>query len=733
MTVTYDSPIDDLLGASLSDPFRFLGMHKEGGSLIVRCFLPWAAEVCVVSEATGEVLGELERVHEDGIFAGTLGRRERQPYRLRVWTGDADPVDIDDPYRFDPVLGEIDLYLLCEGTHRDIFDKLGAHPVVIDGVEGYGFAVWAPNARSVSLVGSFNDWDGRRHPMRNHPSCGVWDLFMPRLGAGHAYKFEIHARDGTRLPLKADPCAVEAEVPPATASIVSAPPRHVWQDGEWLERRAAVNSREAPISVYEVHLGSWRRRWGEQGRSLSYRELADELIPYVSSLGFTHIEVLPVSEYPFDGSWGYQPTGMFAPTSRFGHPDDFRYFVDRCHAAGLALWLDWVGSHFPTDAHGLASFDGTHLYEHADPRQGFQRDWNTLIYNYGRREVGNFLTSSALCWLKRYHVDGLRFDAVASMLYLDYSRRPGEWIPNAFGGRENLEAIDFLRRLNELVFRDVAGATTVAEESTAWPMVSQPTYLGGLGFGFKWNMGWMHDTLRYMSLDPIHRRFHHNALTFGLLYAFSENFVLPLSHDEVVHGKRSLLGRMPGDRWRRFANLRAYFGFMWGHPGKKLLFMGGEFAQEREWNHDRDLDWHLLDDTLHSGVQMLVRDLNQLYRSTPALHQLDGESSGFQWVDAADTEQSVLTFLRRGRQPGQVALVVCNFTPVPRAGYRVGVPLAGRWVERINSDAKVYGGSGMGNLGGVHSEPTPCHGRADSISLVLPPLATTIFTFDTGS
>jgi 1,4-alpha-glucan branching enzyme len=626
------------------------------------------------------------------------------------------------------VLGELDLHLLVEGNHFASYQKLGAHPIQHDGVAGVAFAVWAPNARRVSVVGDFNLWDGRRMPMRNRLAGGFWEIFVPGLNVGELYKYELVGPDGALLPLKADPHAERAEPPPGNASVVAAPSSHAWQDGAWSAARGARNDPEAPISIYEVHLGSWRRNLAEGGRYLSYRELADQLVPYVAQLGFTHIEAMPLTEYPFDGSWGYQPTSLFAPTARYGTPDDFRVFVDACHRAGLALWLDWVPGHFPNDAHGLGHFDGTALYEHADPRQGLHRDWNTLIYNYGRREVTNFLLSSALYWLREYHVDGLRVDAVASMLYLDYSREPGDWIPNAYGGRENLEAIGFLRRLNELVFGESSGATTAAEESTAWPMVSRPTYVGGLGFGFKWNMGWMHDTLGYMGRDPIHRKYHHNDLTFGLLYAFHENFILPLSHDEVVHGKGSLIDRMPGDRWQRFANLRAYFAFMWTHPGKKLLFMGGEFGQEREWNHDWGLDWQCLDNPMHEGVQHLVRDLNLLYRATPALYRLDCDPLGFSWIDAGNGSESVLSYLRRGREGDELAVIVCNFTPVPRHDYRIGVPRPGRYVERINTDAQDYGGSGIGNAGIVQADPHPMHGHAYSLRLQLPPLAAIIFT-----
>jgi 1,4-alpha-glucan branching enzyme len=636
--------------------------------------------------------------------------------------------EFDDIYSFSPVLGDLDIHLLAEGTHRESYNVLGAHCREHEGVAGVVFAVWAPNARRVSVVGDFNDWDGRRCPMRLRHTAGVWEIFIPGLHPGRFYKYEIVGPDGVVLPLKADPYASRAEHPPDTASCIAPPPQHAWEDRDWRERRWRNNDREAPISVYEVHLGSWRRVPEENARYLSYGELAEQLVPYVSDMGFTHIELMPVTEFPFDGSWGYQPIGLFAPTSRFGTPDEFRGFVDACHRAGIAVWLDWVPGHFPTDPHGLARFDGTALYEHADPRQGFHHDWNTFIYNYGRREVANFLLSSARCWVDEFHIDGLRVDAVASMLYLDYSRPADEWIPNEHGGRENLAAIAFLKRLNELVFGTGTGVTTAAEESTAWPMVSRPTYLGGLGFGFKWNMGWMHDTLRYMTEDPIFRKYHHNDLTFGLLYAFHENFILPLSHDEVVHGKGSLLGKMPGDRWQRFANLRAYFGFMWTHPGKKLLFMGGEFAQEREWNHDVSLDWHLLADPLHRGVQMAVRDLNRLYRALPALHQLDCEPEGFQWILAGDAEQSTLAYLRRARDPHEMAVVVCNFTPVPRRDFLVGVPRGGRWHERFNSDALEYGGSGLGNAGQVEAESRAMHGFGYVLRLTLPPLATLVFT-----
>ncbi|HWD59224.1 MAG TPA: 1,4-alpha-glucan branching protein GlgB [Stellaceae bacterium] len=724
-----DPQIAAIVAARHGDPFAFLGLHEVGGELVVRAMLPGATAMAVVDAASGLVAGTGELAHPDGFFIARLGRRERLRYRLRARWGE-DEHEFYDAYQFPPVLGDLDLYLLSEGTHLDSYRKLGAHVATMDGVSGVAFAVWAPNAQRVSVVGGFDAWDGRRLAMRKRHSGGFWEIFVPGIGPGEVYKYEIVGPDGVVLPLKADPYAAEAEPPPRTASVVAAPSRFPWQDGEWLAHRGSANDRSAPISIYEVHLGSWRRNLAEGGRYLSYRELAEQLVPYVADLGFTHIEIMPVTEYPFDGSWGYQPVSLFAPTARYGTPDDFRYFVEACHRAGLGIWLDWVPGHFPSDAHGLGRFDGTALYEHADPRQGLHRDWNTLIYNYGRREVANFLLANALYWVRDFHIDGLRVDAVASMLYLDYSRQPGEWIPNMYGGRENLDAIAFLRRMNEVVFGEGSGATTVAEESTAWPMVSRPVYVGGLGFGFKWNMGWMHDTLNYVSRDPIHRKHHHNDLTFGLLYAFHENFILPLSHDEIVHGKRSLIGKMPGDNWQRFANLRAYFAFMWTHPGKKLLFMGGEFAQEREWNHDFGLDWQLFENPLNAGVHRLVRDLNWLYRETPALYRRDCEGDGFAWIDASNGAESVVSYLRRDGESDAIAVVVCNFTPVPRQGYRIGVPYPGHYRERVNTDAADYGGSGIGNAGGIDAEPEPMHGHAHSLMLNLPPLATVIFTRD---
>jgi 1,4-alpha-glucan branching enzyme len=722
-----DPEVEAIVSATHGDPFSFLGMHKTADGICVRAMLPGTQEMSVIASETGEIAAKGVQIHREGLFVATIpNRKDLFRYRLRVSNGGVEH-EFYDIYRFPPVLGELDVYLLREGNHLASYRKLGAHTLVHEGVEGVAFAVWAPNAQRVSVVGDFNAWDGRRMPMRN--VGGFWELFAPGLRPGHIYKYEIIGAQGQLLPLKADPYAEQAERPPNTASVIANPSRHLWQDGQWMAERWQRDDREAPISIYEVHLGSWRRNLAENGRYLTYRELAAQLVPYVADLGFTHIEIMPVTEYPFDGSWGYQPISLFAPTSRYGTPDDFRAFVDACHRAGLGLLLDWVPGHFPTDPHGLGRFDGTALYEHADPRQGFHPEWNTLIYNYGRSEVANFLLSSALYWLREFHIDGIRVDAVASMLYLDYSRSEGQWIPNAFGGRENLDAIAFLRRMNELVFGE-PGATSVAEESTAWPMVSRPTYVGGLGFGFKWNMGWMHDTLDYMALDPIHRKYHHNNLSFGLLYAFHENFILPVSHDEVVYGKGSLIRKMPGDQWQRFANLRAYLGFMWTHPGKKLIFMGGEFAQEREWNHDIGLDWQLLGEPLHAGVQSLVRDLNHLYRSTRALHRLDCDPEGFRWIDVANAAESIISYMRLGRNPHELAIIVCNFTPVPRENYRIGVPRPGRYRERVNTDAVEYGGSGVGNAGEVHSEPYPMHGHPYSLCLKLPPLGALIFTAD---
>jgi 1,4-alpha-glucan branching enzyme len=720
-----DDEVRAIAAGRHGDPFAILGMHVAGGVVTVRAMVPQARHVDVVDALTGRPVASLRRIHDDGFFSGVVPDRTTAfPYKLLLHVDSTEQL-VEDPYRFGPIVSDLDLYLFGEGTNRKLYDVLGAHAVTIDGVAGVTFAVWAPSAQRVSVVGDFNDWDGRRHPMRER-SGGVWEIFIPAVALGSRYKYELLGANGAMLPLKADPFAFACERSPATASIVASAGSATWSDAAWLARRQAADRRDAAISIYEVHLGSWQR--AEHNRYLTYAELAEKLIPYVVSMGFTHIELMPVSEHPFDGSWGYQPVGMFAPTSRFGTPQDFAEFVDRAHAAGIGVLVDWVPGHFPTDAHGLGLFDGSALYEHADPRQGFQPDWNTLVFNFGRNEVANFLLANALFWLELYHIDGLRVDAVASMLYLDYSRKSGEWIPNIYGGRENLEAIALLQKMNVAAYGDVAGIMTVAEESTAWPNVSQPVEYGGLGFGYKWNMGWMHDTLAYMHEDPINRRYHHDQLAFAFSYAFDENFMLPLSHDEVVYGKASLLGKMPGDDWQRFANLRALFGFMYAFPGKKLIFMGGEFGQEREWNHDRSLDWHLLEHPPHRGVQALVRACNTVYRDLPALHERDAEREGFAWI-TSDPAQSVVAFLRHGFDATAPAIVAQNFTPVVRERYRLGVPKPGRYVERLNSDQSVFGGSGIEN-GAVAAEAVPAHGMPYSIVLTLPPLATLILAYD---
>ncbi len=623
-------------------------------------------------------------------------------------------------------LGDHDLHLFNEGTHLRLWEKLGAHPSTSDGRDGTQFGVWAPNASGVSVIGDFNGWKVGSHPLRPRGTSGIWEGFVPGVRRGSRYKYHVVSRRDGYSADKADPFALHAEVPPGTASIVWEL-EHAWSDDAWMQQRARARSLEAPMAIYEVHLGSWRRVPEEGGRSLSYRELAPALADYVSSMGFTHVEFLPLMEHPFYGSWGYQTTGYFAPSSRWGTPQDLMYLIDVLHQRGIGVILDWVPSHFPTDEHALGYFDGTHLFEHGDPRQGLHPDWNSFIFNYGRHEVRSFLLSSAMYWLECYHADGLRVDAVASMLYLDYSRKEGEWIPNLHGGRENLEAVDFLRRFNEDVYAGHPGVHTTAEESTAWPRVSRPTYLGGLGFGMKWDMGWMHDTLQYFSRDPIHRRRHHGELTFRGIYAFSENFVLPLSHDEVVYGKGSLIGKMPGDEWQKRANLRALLGYMYAAPGKKLLFMGGEIGQWREWSHEASLDWHLLEQDSHRALQRWVRDLNTCYRGEPALHQLDFDPAGFAWIDCNDDEQSTLTFLRRSRTPGDSIVVACNLTPVPRRNFRIGVPNGGFWKEILNSDATLYGGSGQGNLGGVDAAPVSWHGHPQSLNVTLPPLAVVMF------
>jgi 1,4-alpha-glucan branching enzyme len=721
-----------LLRGEHSDPFHLLGprlVEAAGERLLVVCtFQPQAREVRVVVAGREPVPAAC--LHPDGFFRAVVpAPAELVPsgYRLRIVRSDGAVEERHDPYAFPPLLSEYDLYLIGEGTHYQTYEKLGAHVREMAGVRGVHFAVWAPNALRVSVVGDFNRWDGRAHSMRSRGASGIWELFIPGLDTGLIYKFEIRSRFADLPILKADPCAFFAELRPKSGSVVADLEGYRWGDAEWMEMRAKRDWLAAPLAVYEVHLGSWRRLKNEGNRWLNYRELAAQLVPYVKRMGFTHVEFLPVMEHPFDASWGYQTIGYYAATSRYGPPADLMYLIDRFHQAGIGVLLDWTPAHFPRDAHGLGMFDGTHLYEHADPRLGEHPDWGTFVFNYGRTEVQNFLLANALFWLDKYHIDGLRVDAVASMLYLDYSRKPGEWIPNEYGGRENLAAIALLKRMNELVHGRFPGALTIAEESTAWPMVSRPTYLGGLGFTLKWNMGWMNDTLGYFSLDPIYRKFHHNELTFSMLYAFTENFVLPLSHDEVTHGKGSLLGKMSGDDGQKFANLRLLFGYFYSHPGKKLLFMGSELAQRNEWWHEASLEWDLLEHEPHRGVQRLVTDLNRLYAGEPALHEVDFDWHGFEWIDCHDADSSVLSFLRRARDPDDFLVVVLNFTPVVRENYRVGVPAERFYREILNTDSGFYGGSNVGNAGGVQAEAVAWNSRPYSLKLRLPPLAALIF------
>ena len=719
--IVRDVDLDALLVARHPDPYRVLGVRDAGHGPALRVFVPGASAVAFTAAGGSEPTPLL--AVRDGLFIGACS--EQGPhYQLHISWPEGHFVT-EDSYAFAPIISEDDLTALAEGRHPRPENVLGAHVDTLEGVEGVRFAVWAPNAQRVSVIGDFNGWDGRRHPMRLRHRAGVWEIFVPRATAGARYKFELVSAQGELLPARADPMARRSELAPATASIVAQPDTYVWQDQEWMAHREGRHAVTAPLSIYEVHLGSWLHDDVRPGHA--WDDLGDRLIEYVRAMGFTHIELMPIMEHPFGGSWGYQPLGMFAPTARYGTPERFAAFIDRCHQAGIGVILDWVPAHFPNDAHGLTLFDGTALYEYADPREGFHPDWNTMIYNLGRNEVRNFMIASGLFWLREFHIDGLRVDAVASMLYRDYSRKAGEWIPNQYGGRENLESVDFLRALNTIARREVPGAMMIAEESTAWPGVTDLAENGGLGFHYKWNMGWMHDTLKYVECEPIHRQHHHNELTFGMVYAYSEKFILPLSHDEIVHGKGSLLTKMPGDTWQKFATLRAYFGFMFTHPGKKLLFMGNELAQGHEWNHDGQLDWNALNDPMHQGVQSAVRDLNHLYRELPALHCHDCDPSGFAWVIGDDAQNSVAAYLRL--QGDAVVLVVCNMTPVPREGYRIGVPHAGRWVERLNTDASLYGGSGMGNAGAAHTDDVPAHGQAQSVSLVLPPLSTVIFEY----
>lgn len=706
-------------GTSYS-PYDILGPHTVDGKRVVRMFQPYAREVQVLDTASDQ-RWDAQRIHDHGFFEALIPDQTTLAYRLRVTGFDDHVWEAEDPYRFPLQITDMDLYLHGEGTHYRTYQKMGAHAMTIDGVEGVHFAVWAPNASRVGVIGWFNRWDGRHHPMQSRGASGLWELFIPALKPGDLYKYEIKGPDGF-LAQKSDPYAFAAELRPRTASMVWDMDAYEWQDKAWMDQRRQLNPLDRPVNVYEVHLGSWRRT-GEDNRWLTYREMAEELIPYVKDLGFTHIEMLPISEHPFDGSWGYQTIGYYAPTSRFGSPDDLKYFIDCCHQEGIGVIVDWVPAHFPKDGHGLGYFDGTHLYEHSDPRKGEHMDWGTLIFNYGRNEVRSFLLSNAMFWADVYHIDGFRVDAVASMIYLDYSRKEGEWVPNEFGGRENLEAVSFLKKFNEIIYADYPGMITFAEESTAWPMVSRPTYLGGLGFGLKWNMGWMHDTLEYFTKDPIFRKYHHNDITFSLIYAFTENFILPFSHDEVVHGKGSMLNKMPGDQWQKFANLRTLYAYMYAHPGKKLMFMGCEFGQWDEWNCQQSLDWHLTQYDPHFRMQHFVRELNRLSRSLPALYEDDFSWEGFEWIDFRDGDQSLLSFIRKGRDPHDIVVCVFNFTPTPRHGYRIGVPRPGEYHEILNSDSAAFWGSNMGNAGSVCADAVPWQGRDYSLMLTIPPLA----------
>ncbi len=716
--------VEAIAGGYHGDPFKVLGPHrvqKPRGTTRweVRAFLPDAESAEVV---LGDQRAPMTKADARGLFVARLDGEPRL-YRLLATLNNGEVVEFDDPYRFPPLLSGFDLHLHGEGTHYETYNMLGAHLVECEGVPGVRFAVWAPNAEVVSVVGDFNDWDARRHPMRLRTG-GIWELFLPHLPEGSAYKYHVRSRFKGYKEQKSDPYATRSEQPPKTASIVWGLEKHQWQDDAWMQARANTDWLKQPVATYEVHFGSWLRKPDHE--SLSYREMAVSLVDYVKRMGYTHVQLMPIMEHPFSGSWGYQLTGYFAPTARFGAPEDFMYFVDRCHQEGIGVIVDWVPAHFPKDAHGLAYFDGSALYEHADPRKGEHSDWGTLIFNFGRNEVREFLISNALFWLKKYHIDGLRVDAVASMLYLDYSRKAGEWIPNQYGGNENLEAIDFLRRFNELAHA-VPGAITIAEESTAFAGVSKPVYLNGLGFTMKWNMGWMHDMLHYFSEDPVHRKYHHNNITFSLLYAFTENFVLPVSHDEVVHGKRSLLSKMPGDEWQRFANVRAFLAYMYTHPGKKLLFMGSEIGQYEEWNYDSSVPWEVLAFDYHRKLQDLARELNALYRSQPALYSIDFHYTGFEWVDFHDWENSIIAFIRRSEDPEEFLLVCCNFTPVVRQKYEISVPAPGFYAEVLNTDSEHFGGSNVGNVGGVWSKPAPKRDRRNSITITLPPLAVIVF------
>jgi 1,4-alpha-glucan branching enzyme len=724
LTIQQDD-LDRLIAGTHWSPHSILGPHAttiDGRPfLVIRAWLPQIKDIEAISDSS---LWRMTRIHEEGLYEALLTDTTQTPfYKLRITRHDDTVAEIHDPYAFPPLLTDYELHLFAEGTLYKAYDSFGAHIRTIEGVCGVHFVVWAPNAVRVSIIGDFNGWNGLCHPMTSRGSTGLWELFIPDLQEGTLYKYEIRSREHTAPLLKADPYAVASELRPRTASIVRDLSTYTWGDGAWMSARSEWDPLTASLSIYEVHLGSWMRVPEENNRWLTYEELAAKLIPYATDLGYTHLELMPVSEHPFDGSWGYQATGYFAATSRYGDPKGFMAFVDAAHQAGLGVIMDWAPAHFPDDPHGLAMFDGTHLYDHADPRLGYHPDWHSRIFNYDRVEVRTFLLNSALFWLDKYHIDGLRVDAVASMLYLDYGRKSGEWIPNEFGGHENLGAVSLLKELNVLIHREFPGAVTIAEESTAWPGVSRPTYMGGLGFTFKWNMGWMHDMLAFFQHDPIYRRFHQNQITFGLLYAFSENFILALSHDEVVHGKQTLLDKMPGDVWQRFANLRLLYGYMYSHPGKKMLFMGGEFGQWREWNHDASLEWHLCKEEPHRGLQRLIHDLNRIYRAEPALHEVDFDWSGFQWIDFSDADNSVIAYLRKAKSTQAAIICLCNFTPVPRHGYHIGVPELGWYRELMNTDGIAYGGSNMGNGGGVHAAETPSHGFRYSLTVTLPPLS----------
>jgi 1,4-alpha-glucan branching enzyme len=716
-----------LVEARHFDPFRVLGIRSFNGGFVARVLRPDAAEVAVILDSKNAKIQKLSRVDDCGLFEGEIvGFNEAMSYTLELTGHDGTQWRDRDAYSFAPVLGEVDIYLFNEGTHYDIHKKLGAHVKIINDIPGVHFAVWAPSAQRVSVVGDFNNWDGRVHQMRKLLPSGVWEIFLPGVHEGAHYKFEIRSAHGDVF-LKTDPYAFFAQHGTETGCMVFNLERYQWNDSEWIKKRSETDAYNSPMSIYEVHIGSWQRIPEEANRSLSYRELGDRLIPYVKEMGFTHIELMPVMEHPFDGSWGYQVVNYYAPTSRFGNPDEFRNFVDRCHQAGIGVILDWVPGHFPKDAHGLARYDGTCLYEHEDPRIGEHQDWGTLIFNYGRHEVKNFLIGNALFWLEEYHVDGLRVDAVASMLYLDYSRKPGQWIPNCFGGRENLDAINFLKRCNEVCYERNPGTALIAEESTAWPGVSRPTYAGGLGFGFKWNMGWMNDSLRYISKEPIHRRYHQGEITFSMLYAFQEHFILVLSHDEVVHGKGSLLNKMPGDDWQKFANCRMFLAWMWAHPGKKLIFQGIEFGQFSEWKHASSLDWHLTEQHAHKGLSRLIQHLNWLYTNEPSFYEMDDSYDGYEWIDFSDADSSVWSFIRKSRT-GEPILFIVNATPVVREGYRVGVPHPGFYEEILNTDAETYGGSNVGNYGGAQTHNDwGWQDRPHSIQINLPPLSVVAF------